>query len=301
MRKSKLITTIVLLLTFVACSVSSVAAYKNQLPANMPLQAKWVFSRANACLNENMINRVAANGECLAIQTYWNKKLPSVKPILLIFIHGDGLPGGGPSDYLKFQATKFVNNKVVSVVLIRPGYYDSYGHYSTGESYAFSCSGYPCDSYRPQTVDTLAAAIKKLKKFYKARCTILVGHSGGAIMSSIILGRYPHLVNGAVLASTIYNVHKWAKKHKWESYPNSLSPNDYVNKIPKKDFVYIVSGTKDTDTYPAMSEEYYAALQKHGVRAKFFKVDGGTHNSVVLSGPKIFDKSINLAIDACGN
>ena len=118
-------------------------------------------------------------------------------------------------------------------------------------------------------------------------------------MSSIILGRYPHLADGAVLASTIYNVHKWAKKHKWESYPNSLSPSDFVKTIPKNDFVYIVSGTKDTDTYPEMSLKYYKALLKRGVKTKFLRVKGGTNNSVVIRDAAIFDKTINMAISAC--
>lgn len=292
---------IIVVATFYSLIV--IAAYQKFLPRTMPSQAKWIFTRANACLHEDMITRIAANGECLAIQSYWRNKLPKKHPILLVFIHGDGIPGGGPSDYLKYQATKFSKNGVISVVLIRPGYYDSYGHYSTGESYAFSCNGYPCDSYRPHIVDTLAVAIKKLKQFYQARHVILIGHSGGAIMSSIILGRYSGLADGAVLASTTYNVHEWAKQHGWETYVNSLSPNKYVNKIPKHDFVYIISGTKDTDTYPKMAKKYYEALLKLGVKTKFFVVNGGTHNSVVLdvSGTKIFDQAIKLAVKNCNS
>jgi len=67
----------------------------------------WVFKRANSCLNPDNIDRVAANGECLAIQTYTSSTATKPNPTLLIFIHGDGIPGGGPSDYLKYQATKF--------------------------------------------------------------------------------------------------------------------------------------------------------------------------------------------------
>ena len=63
-------------------------------------------------MNENIFNRVAANGECLALQTYWNKKLPRKNSILLIFIHGDGIPGGGPADYLKYTAAKFVEQDI---------------------------------------------------------------------------------------------------------------------------------------------------------------------------------------------
>jgi len=264
-------------------SVSAYCAYPGELPKNASTDTKWIFSRANACLNANNVTRIAANGECLALQTYFGKTMPSPRPILLVFIHGDGIPGGGPSDYLKYQATKFIAPDVVPIVLIRPGYYDSYGRYSTGESYAFVGHGYPNDSYRPYTVATLADAVRKLKDFYQARCTILVGHSGGAMMSGIILGKYPKLANGAVLASVVGDVHAWAKNHKYGDYPNSLSPEDFIKNIPKKDFVYIVSGTKDQNTYPAMSKAYYEQLKQVGIHAYWYPEKGGTHNSVVLS------------------
>lgn len=279
---------------------TSYAAYPQALPPHASSHTKWTFLRANACLNADNINHVAANGECLALQTYFGKTLPKPHPILLIFIHGDGIPGGGPSDYLKYQASKFIAPAVVPIVLIRPGYYDSYGHYSTGESYAFAGHGYPNDSYRTHTVATLASAVKKLKNFYQASCTILIGHSGGAMMSGIILGKYPKLANGAVLASVVGNVHVWAAKHHYGTYPNSLSPNTFIKDVPKTDFVYVVSGTKDSNTYPSMSKDYYEALKKEGVKAFWRSQPGGTHNSVVLSDVQAFDQAISEAIVQCG-
>lgn len=261
--------------------------------------ANWVFARANACLNPDNINHVAANGECLALQTYTGKSQTLPHPNLLIFIHGDGIPGGGPSDYLKFQATKFTSPHTVAVVMIRPGYYDSYGHYSTGESHAFDCHGYPCDSYRPKTVATLVAAIKQLKKYHSPRCTILVGHSGGAIMSSIILGKYPNLASGAVLASVVGNIHNWAKKHGWGNYANSLSPNDWIKSIPSKSFVYIISGDNDKNTYPKMTKQFAKQLKNHGVKTTVFHVRNGTHNSVVLTNTKALDYAITRALQRC--
>lgn len=275
------------------------AAYSTELPNNTPPNVKWIFSRANACLNADNITRITANGECLALQTYFDKTLPKPHPILLIFIHGDGIPGGGPSDYLKYQATQFIAPDVVPVVLIRPGYYDSYDHYSTGESYAFAGHGYPNDSYRPHTVATLADAAKQLKAFYQARCTILIGHSGGSMMSGIILGKYPGLANGAVLASVVGNVHSWAEKHDYGNYPHSLSPDSFVNTIPKTDFVYIVSGTDDQNTYSESSKAYYEQLKKAGVNAYWRPQKGGTHNSVVLSDVQAFGQAISDAVHEC--
>ena len=197
---------------------------------------------------------------------------------------------------MKYQATHFTAPDVVPIVMIRPGYYDSYGHYSTGESYAFSADGYPEDSYRPHTVATLAAAIKQLKTFYHARAVILVGHSGGGIMSGIILGKYPGLANGAVLASVVGDVQQWAKKHSYGDFSHSLSPNHFVGGIPKRDFVYVVAGTKDHNTYTHMAERYYQQLKGAGVQAFWYPEVNGTHNSIVLTKGGQFDAAITAAI-----
>lgn len=256
----------------------------------------WIFNRANACLNPDNLSHIAANNQCIAIQTYTGKHLPKQHSILVVFIHGDGVPGGGPSDYLKYQATKFVTDNVISVVMIRPGYYDSYGHYSTGNSHAFDCHGYPCDGYRKDTVATLVGAIQQLKNYYQPRAIILVGHSGGAMMSAIILGKYPDLANAAVLASMVPNVHAWAKKHGWGSWPNSLSPSDFQQSLRKDTIVRVISGNNDKNTYPSMSKSYVDALQKIGIDAKFIVVAGGDHNSVVLTKTKQFDQAIERLI-----
>ncbi len=275
------------------------AAYPEAISKNSSSSTQWIFSRANACLNENKITEISANGECIALQTYFGHTLPTSHPILLVFIHGDGIPGGGPSDYLKYQATKFIAPNVVPVVLIRPGYYDSYGHVSTGESYAFAHQGYPDDNYRPHTVQTLADSVKKLKEFYQARCTILIGHSGGALMSGIILGKYPALADGAVLAAVVGNLHAWALKHQYGTFPYSLSPDNFIKHIPKQDFVYIVSGTEDDNTYPTMSHDYYQLLKQAGIKAFWYPQVKGTHNSVVLSDTQVFEQAIHAAIQQC--
>lgn len=280
-------------------SGSAFAAYPEYLSQNMPQDVRWTFSRASACLQADNIHRTAANGECLALQTYFTEHLPTKNPVLLIFIHGDGIPGGSPSDYLKFQATKFSKPDIVPVVLIRPGYYDSYNNYSTGESYEFSNHGYPADSYRPETVATLAAAVANLKNFYQPRCTILIGHSGGAMMSGVILGKYQNLVNAAVLASVVGDVPRWSKAHHWGDYSHSLSPYMFVKPIPPTTGIYIVSGANDTNTYPAMAKDYYNLLKQQGKKVFWYSQATGDHDSVVLTQTQAFEQAITDAIGQC--
>ena len=256
---------------------------------------------AKVCPVDN-VHWVHANGECVAIQTYLSKKRPSTHPSkLLIFIHGDGTAEGYPSDYLGGVAKHFASTDTLPILLIRPGYYDSQGRHSTGEGYAHACEGLPCDGYRTEVVASIASAVKDLKVFYHPKCTILVGHSGGGMMSGIILGKYPHLADGAVLASVAYNVHEMARQLGWDggNWPNSLSPHDWISKIPPKTFVYIVSGPQDKITTPTLAKTYYQALKKTGVDAHYISVDGGDHNSIVLENSAAFKQSIEKALQEC--
>ena len=143
---------------------------------------------AEPCAADNR-TRVAANDECLVIRTYGES---AERTSLIIVIHGDGY-GGGPSDYMYPIAQTFGTKGVVAVGLIRPGYYDSTGNHSTGNSYREK------DNYRLDVIATVAAAIDVLKNHYQADFVILAGHSGGSAVSGVIIGKYPGLVNAAVL------------------------------------------------------------------------------------------------------
>jgi predicted esterase len=269
------------------------------------LQLIFIYSNVAAhAFNPAQVNvgtdRVNANGEHLVIQTYHSQH-HNPHPRLLIFIHGDGSAGDPPADYLKYQAVKFVDANTVAVVLIRPGYCDSNNNYSSGKRNALDSYGHPCDGYSAKMVATLAAAVAELKKYYQPRCTILIGHSGGAIMSGIILGKYPHLVDGAVLASVIYNVMKLSQRHQWGSWTQSLSPNTWINSIPKNTVIDIVSGNRDEITYPDLAYQYYLALKQADVSTNFISVPNGTHNSVVTDQAQYLNDAIKNVLIACND
>ena len=57
---------------------------------------------------------------------------------------------------------------------------------------------------------------------------ILVGHSGGAATTGIIIGKHTGLIDSAILISCPFNVHQWNK-----SWTKSLSPLLCMKKIEK--------------------------------------------------------------------
>ena len=226
-----------------------------------------------ACLKADNLHRVEAGDECLALQTFVGSDKVQGDPVLVVFLHGDS-PKGWPADYLRNAAHSVTSSGVISVVLIRPGYYDSEDHYSTGTSYRFVGDG-----YRPYVVDTVASAIKVLKDFYHAH-VILVGHSGGAAISAVILGRYPQLAEGAVLAALPSNMKALRALHFW-FWDHSLSPDAFVKGIAAQAKVKIIVGEKDTVVPPFLSVNYAKALEQRDITHQLLIIPGATHNSVV--------------------
>ena len=223
--------------------------------------------------------RVAANDECLVIKTYGE---PAERTSLIIFIHGDGYrPDPSdyrPSDYMYRIAQRYDRKGVVAVGLIRPGYFDSNGNHSSGNSHRDK------DNYQLDVIRTVAAAVKVLKNHYKAENVILVGHSGGSAISGVIVGKYPDLVNAAVLSACPCNVANWRTMRRgYNNWNRSLSPHEFIGTISKETRIVAVTGANDGNTEPIIARDYVASLKDIGIDATFIEVPGIGHNDVVRS------------------
>ncbi len=221
--------------------------------------------------------RVSANDECLVIKTYGES---AARTSLIIFIHGDGYrPDPSdyrPSDYMYRIAQSYGAKGVVAVGLIRPGYFDLMGNHSTGNSHRDK------DNYQPDVIETVAAAVKVLKIHYKAENVILAGHSGGAAISGVIIGKFPGLVNAAVLAACPCNVPVWRTMRRgYNNWPLSLSPHDFIAGMDKNTRVVAVTGADDGNTEPVLARNYVASLKSMGIDASNIEVPGVGHNGIV--------------------
>lgn len=204
-----------------------------------------------------------ANGLRIKIVIYRSAKL-TAHPVLVVVLHGD-LPQ--PTYHYKFsrQAAVKIDNAVVAA-LLRPGYTDGAGERSQGEMGLTTG-----DNYTPAVVDTVADAVRQLKqKFHPAR-TVLAGHSGGAAITADLLGRWPELVNAALLVSCPCDVPVWRrhmlamqKNPIWLVPVHSLSPMDLVGKVSHSVRVRMLVGSDDPVAPPELSRRYAEALVKQG-------------------------------------
>ena len=269
---------LVLISVMTALAITGLA-WKGPLaaPVTTPtLKHTLVSTNGDNCNPPDNLNWVAGEGECLKIKTL--NKDSGQNPTLVIFLHGD-VSGSDyvknkPASYFYSTAEMFVQSNVVPVVLIRPGYFDSEGNYSTGDN-----CGRRDDCYTPHNVDAIAEAVASMKEFHKAGKVILVGQSGGAAIAGVILGRHPGLADSAVLAACPCNIDEW-RLSRGKSAWSSLSPHSFADGIPSTTQVIAITGDQDEITPPFLAEEYIEGLKANGIEASFVSVEGGTHMKI---------------------
>lgn len=242
-----------------------------------------------ACNGKDIARHVPGNGECLAFKAF-GLQTAGDAPVLLIFLHGD-VSRGGPASYMHYHAALSVRPGVVNVALVRPGYADAEGNVSTGDNNGRR------DNYTEYNIDAIADAIDQLKNRFKAREVFLVGHSGGAAVAGVILGRHPKLASGAMLASCPCNLGEWWQENGWRGMSRSLSPHSFIAQIPAHTRVVAISGDKDTVVSPHISEKYVEMLVKKGIRAVYRQTPGAYHEFSGLAGSPAFSEAFALLVD----
>lgn len=152
-------------------------------------------------------------------------------------------------------------DNVVAAGLLRPGYTDNAGDRSDGER--GDARG---DNYTTEATDAVATAIRALAGRFMAGRVILVGHSGGATIAAIVLGRYPDLADAALLLACGCGA------------TQSLQPLDVVNGVRRDVTVRLLVGENDDVTPPDSSLRYVDALARRGVDAHVTVLPGLGHN-----------------------
>ena len=85
---------------------------------------------------------------------------------------------------------------VAAVALVRPGYPDGAGE-SSGVAALHAGRN---DHYTKENVEEVGAALARLRERAGAKRLVVVGHSGGAATTAILLGMKPGLIDAAVPA-----------------------------------------------------------------------------------------------------
>ncbi len=233
-------------------------------------------ARAACSPDSTIADHVYGGGLCLVAETFAAEGAGD-HPILIVVVHGDISDGGAATYHAKFART-LARPGVVVVALIRPGYSDAAGRASDGETLGRS------DNYTAVNIAAVGGAIDALKKHFRARRVVYVGHSGGAAIGGVLIGKQRGLIDAAVLVSCPCDIARWLRAHGRPPWTRSESPAFYAHRIAPATEVVVITGAADINTMPGIAEDYAADLARRGVRARFVAVAGAGHGFSGVSG-----------------
>jgi pimeloyl-ACP methyl ester carboxylesterase len=222
----------------------------------------------------------------------------SDRPTLVIVLHGDvpdptpsyqyafaqaltegfDAPAMPPNVRARLGSRPHVSD-VVAVGILRPGYTDNSGDRSDGE--LGEARG---DNYTVAVVDAVAAASRTLSQRFMARRVMFVGHSGGATIAALILGRHPDIADAALLVACGCGSTR------------SLQPLDAARGIRSGVIVRLLVGEDDEVTPPDLSRHYAETLRKRGVDAQVTVVPGLGHD-ITFTQP-VFAEAVRVLTDS---
>jgi pimeloyl-ACP methyl ester carboxylesterase len=205
----------------------------------------------------------------------------SQHPILVIMVHGDASDGSPSTYHYRFaeRAAAAIPDAIVAAVL-RPGYSD-------GEDTSDGLRGLTTgDNWTPEIVNAVATVLSELKDKYHPRRVILVGHSGGAAIIGNLLGRQgAAAADGALLVSCPCDLAAWRRHMQsvkggaiWERPVRSLSPLALVDNVPASAKIWLLVGSDDQTTPPALTLAYAEALRHRNVAVNVTIASGLGHN-----------------------
>ena len=252
--------------------------------AGLLLAASLGAARAEPCPAEDFETHVTGDSQCLLMRRFGT----SEPKTMIVWLHGD-VSSGGPATYhfaiAKKAAETFAAESVLSVALVRPGYPDGSGESSTGDGRRF-------DHYTTANVGAVGGAIERLRAKYKPASVIVVGHSGGAATTAILLGMKPQLIDAAVLVSCPCDIAAWRAGRK-DGWNRSESPIRWVDKVAPSAHVIALTGGADTNTSMRLAQAYVEALRARGIDARFQEVPGASHDGA-FRAPEVGDALAGL-------
>ena len=121
---------------------------------------------------------------------------------------------------------------------------------------------------------------------------MVVGHSGGAATTAVLLGMKPGLIDGAVLVACPCDVAAWRSGRR--AWSRSENPILWADRVGRATRVVALTGDRDDNTAPELARGYVAALAARGIDAVFRALPGESHNGAFRS-PEVLEAVRSLA------
>jgi pimeloyl-ACP methyl ester carboxylesterase len=194
---------------------------------------------------------------------------------LVLVMHGDS----SPTYITDFVLDLARNNPSATVIhLARPGYSVAGGGNSKGSNTGKR------DHYTNRNNALLAEGISAASQRFAHKELIAVGHSGGGAQVGVIVGRYPGLIDTAIMISTPFYINRW-RAMRGGVWGRSESPADFLSDVPRNTRLIAATGSGDSNTVPSLAKDYVKKAQSMGLNATYVDIPGANHGFKQLHQP----------------
>lgn len=230
---------------------------------------------AAPCEREDFETRVSGASECLIMQRYGATE-PAT---MIVWLHGNVTSGGPANSHFQIAAqaaTDLAAENVLAVALVRPGYPDGTGAYSSGSDNRRS------DNWQRATIADIGTVIERLRLHFKPRKVVLVGHSGGAAIAAVLMGMKPQLAQAALLVSCPCDMIAWRVGRRGGPWA-SEDPLRWIDEVDAAARIIALTGSNDETTQPVLANTYVERLRARGVDATFEAAPDAGHIDILRS------------------
>jgi poly(3-hydroxybutyrate) depolymerase len=230
---------------------------------------------AAPCEREDFETRVSGASECLIMQRHGT----TAPETMIVWLHGNVSKGGPADSHFRIAAQAAADlaaENVLAVALLRPGYPDSTGAYSSGSDNGRS------DNWQKSTISEIGTVIERLRDHYRPRRVVIVGHSGGAAIAAVLMGMRPQLAQAALLVACPCDMVVWRLGRHGGPWA-SEDPLRWVDKVDASARVIALTGSQDDTTRPVLASTYVDRLKARKIDAAFELVPDAGHIDILGS------------------
>jgi dienelactone hydrolase len=188
----------------------------------------------------------------------------SITP-LFVFIDGDGSPWRHSGSYVSRDPTPH-RALALELAARTPGAVIYLGRpcsFSARKDAACEPHVWTSDRYSAPVVRSMAAVINRYSPENESRCVVLVGYSGGGVLSVLIAPLVPSTCAVVTIAADL-DVDAWTRWHHYLTLKGSLNPANQEPLDPHIAQWHLV-GDRDTNVPPAISARYLDRLPNNNL------------------------------------